>query len=324
MDNLLGIVVIGRNEGDRLKVCLDSVIQYSRNIVYVDSGSTDGSVDTAKIRGVEVVNLDLDIPFTAARARNEGFKRLVELNPDITLVQFVDGDCEIVEGWLEQASEYLTQHSDIAVVCGRRRERYPERSIFNMLCDIEWNLGSGEIKGCGGDAIYRVDIFKDVGGFNPDLIAGEEPDLCLRIRMKKLKIWCLDIEMTLHDANITRFSQWWKRSVRSGYAYALGADIHGAKPERHWVKEINRIRLWGLYLPVGLLILGFVNYLFFYGFLIYVLKVIRLAFKYNESIAKNWSYAFFLTVAKFAEAQGQINYLWDKLINNKRKIIEYK
>src|SRR6476660_3526039 len=83
----VAVVAIGRNEGERLQRCLESVRPQCETIVYVDSGSDDGSVDLARGLGVEVVELDMSIPFTAARARNEGLRRLRELRPSLEYVQ---------------------------------------------------------------------------------------------------------------------------------------------------------------------------------------------------------------------------------------------
>ena len=324
LQNDVGVVVIGRNEGERLKVCLKSIIQQVSNVVYVDSGSTDNSVGYAKKKGVEVIDLDISIPFTAARARNEGFSRLLELDPSLSFVQFIDGDCEVVEGWIEEAAEYLKQNSKVAVTCGRRRERYPHGSVYNMLCDIEWDTSIGEAKACGGDALMRVDVFKDVSGFNPHVIAGEEPELCVRVRKKGWKIWRLDLDMTLHDANITQFIQWWKRNVRAGYAYALGAAMHGSAPEYHRIRETKRIWLWGMYMPVLIFVAGIVEPWLFILSSVYPMQIIRIKFK-NTHISKHgWLYALFVTVGKFPEMQGQLKYLLNRLMNRKSSIIEYK
>src|SRR6476620_796178 len=145
----VGLVAIGRNEGQRLHQCLCSVIGKVAHVVYVDSGSTDGSVEMARSLSVDIVELDLSIPFTAARARNAGFTHLLQVNPQIEFVQFVDGDCEVVEGWLERAQQELESQPKVAVVCGRRRERFPNHSIYNRLCDMEWNTPVGEAKACG-------------------------------------------------------------------------------------------------------------------------------------------------------------------------------
>ena len=135
----VGLVAIGRNEGDRLRKCIESVVGQVSKVVYVDSGSTDDSVAMARRYGVTVVELDMTRPFTAARARNEGFRRLREESPELDYVQFVDGDCEVVQGWLEKAALFLDEHQDVVVVCGRRRERFPDRSVYNLLCDMEWD-----------------------------------------------------------------------------------------------------------------------------------------------------------------------------------------
>ena len=138
---MIGVVVIGRNEGERLGGCLSSVS--SKNLVYVDSGSKDQSVALARARGAEVVELDRAFPFTAARARNAGFAFLMEQHPGLRYVQFLDGDCELAAGWLDCAAAFLSQHEDVAAVAGRLREKHPERTVYNLLCDIEWDAPHG-------------------------------------------------------------------------------------------------------------------------------------------------------------------------------------
>src|SRR5262245_32426939 len=178
----LGVVAIGRNEGERLRRCLTSLSGQGLTIVYVDSGSEDGSVELAQSMGADVVELDMSRPFTAARARNQGAERLREVDPRARFVQFIDGDCELAEGWLEKARRALEEHPRVAVVCGRLRERDPEISVYNRLADLEWDTPIGEAKACGGIAMIRLDAFEEAGGFNPAVIAGEEPELCLRLR----------------------------------------------------------------------------------------------------------------------------------------------
>ena len=324
--NNLGIVVIGRNEGDRLRQCLLSVGEVN-NVVYVDSGSTDNSVSMAKSLGVRVVELDLSIPFTAARARNEGLAYLLKNAPEVKFVQFVDGDCEILPGWLEKAKTEISNNSELAVICGRRRERFPNRSIYNLLCDIEWNTPVGEAKACGGDAMMRVEAFEQVNGFNPTAIAGEESELCLRLRRKGWKILRLDAEMTLHDAQITHFSQWWRRSLRSGHAYAEGAWLHGNSPDRHRIKETKSILLWGLIIP--LIILG--SLLPSHGWsLILLLGYPLITYKTYRYLQTRFSsknallYAINCILVKFPQAQGQIQFYISKLLGRQKTIIEYK
>jgi len=316
----LGVVVIGRNEGERLRRCLLSVLSQVTATVYVDSGSSDGSNHMAREMGAEVVDLDMTRPFTAARARNEGFRRLLQQHPDIDFVQFVDGDCEIVAGWLDGARDFLANHPSHAVVCGRRRERHPERSYYNRMCDEEWDTPIGDALYCGGDALMRAAALQAVGGYRDSLIAGEEPELCVRLRQKGWRIHRIDREMTLHDAAITRFGQWWKRAVRSGHAFAEGAWLHGAPPERHWVRETRRIWLWGLVLPlaIGLAMLALGAWAALL-WLIYPLQWLRLSVRSGS--ARSSAY---MLIGKFAEASGAIKFHVSRWRGVSGPLIEYK
>lgn len=324
----VGCVVIGRNEGERLVRCLDSLLGRAEHIVYVDSGSTDGSVAMAESKGVAVVSLDMTKPFTAARGRNAGFERLIAERPALELVQFVDGDCEVVPGWIETAAARLIERTDLAVVCGRRRERHPDASVYNALCDMEWDTPVGDAMACGGDSMMRVAAFRAVGGFDASLIAGEEPELCFRLREAGWRIERLDAEMTLHDAAIHRFAQWWRRNVRTGHAYAEGAHLHGASPERYYVRENIKVVMWGAALP-AIAVTGAVPTLGASLLLLgsYPLNIARIyartrAHGVPDKLAL--AYAVSMVVVKFAEAQGLAKYWRGRLQGVRSRIIEYK
>jgi glycosyltransferase involved in cell wall biosynthesis len=323
---LLGVVVIGRNEGERLRVCLSSALKFrvTATLVYVDSGSTDQSVELAKNMGCDVVALDMRVPFTAARARNEGFARAISLVPNLDLVQFVDGDCEIANDWLEYAMDFLAHHDTVAVACGRRRERFPQKSIYNQLCDLEWDSPVGQTKSCGGDAMMRVSALSAVGGYRQSLIAGEEPELCVRLRSNCWKIWRLDCEMTLHDAAMFRIDQWWNRAKRAGHAFAEGAFLHGSRPERHYVPEFRRAVLWGMLIPATIAAWTIWHPAFLLLLFVYPLQVIRLALARQSQGTVAWWRALFLVLGKFPEAQGICRFYFNKLLSKSATLIEYK
>lgn len=324
---LLAVVAIGRNEGNRLKTCIESALRggIAHVVVYVDSGSTDGSADYARGQGCQVVDLDMSVPFTAARARNEGFALALACVPDLTHVQFVDGDCELVEGWLTAAVSFLVQQAAVAAVCGRRRERHPQHSVYNQLCDIEWNTPLGVTKSCGGDVLMRVDALRAVGGYRASLIAGEEPELCIRLRAAGWTIWRLDREMTLHDANMLRFSQWWSRSKRAGFAFAEGASLHGSPPERHWVRESRSGLLWGLALPVLIVLVAVAGTTWaLVLLLLYPLQMLRLYLRARRAVPLPGWYATCLVVGKVPEAVGQMKYYLSRVRGKRAALIEYK
>ncbi len=314
-------VVIGRNEGARLVACLAALGPRVDRMVYVDSGSTDDSVAAARAAGALVVALDLAEPFTAARARNAGYAALEGGAP---YVQFLDGDCVIRDGWLPAAAAFLAAHPEVAVVCGRRRERFPEVSVYNRLCDHEWDTLVGEATACGGDALIRRAAFEAVGGYRADLIAGEEPELCLRLRRAGWRIWRLDAEMTWHDAAMTRFGQWWRRTRRAGFAYARGAELHGAAPERHWRRETRRALVWGLALPGAAVVLGMMHPWFLAVLLAYPAQVLRLAAREGLSDRGAWERAVFAVLGKFPEMLGVVEQRWSSLAGRRVRLIEYK
>lgn len=329
----VGFVAIGRNEGERLIRCLDSMLQgdasgRTRAVIYVDSNSSDASVSVARRKGITVVELDMSQPFSAARARNEGFQALMRHHPQTRYVQFADGDCEIVSGWTDRAVAELESDTTLAAVAGRRRERHPRASTYNRLCDLEWDTPVGDAKACGGDVMMVADALQQVGGYNPAVIAGEEPELCVRLRAAGWKIRRIDAEMTLHDAAMMKFKQWWQRMKRAGHAYAQGAAMHGHPPERHWVRQVRSICFWAGFAPAIILLAAIPTQgLSLLGLLGYPLLVTR-AMKYY--LGRGFSRsdarlaATFDVMAKFPQLVGVLTYHMNHLRSRDAALIEYK
>ena len=325
MSTAVGVVVIGRNEGERLARCLQSLAGRVAAIVYVDSGSTDGSVELARRVGAHVVALDMTVPFTAARARNAGRERLEQTLPNIPYVQFVDGDCEVDAQWIARALAFIESRPDVGVVCGRRRERHPEASIYNAMCDIEWDTPVGEAQYCGGDALMRMPALQAVGGFRADMIAGEEPELCVRLRAAGWRIWRLDAEMTLHDAAMVRFGQWWSRAKRAGHAFAHGAFLHGAPPVRHWVRETRSACVWGGGIPLAALAVSpWSLTATLVVVAIYPAQLLRLVATARPPTRTRRYRAAFLLLGKFPEFLGVMNFWAHRLAGRRSTLIEYK
>ncbi len=310
-------VVIGRNEGARLGACLASMPADVAPVIYVDSGSSDGSPEAAAQAGAQVIALDASQPFTAARGRNAGFAAL----EGARFVQFVDGDCTLAPGWVETAVAYLQGAPRVAIVCGRRRERFPEASVYNRLVDREWDRPVGPTAACGGDALVRAEAFAAVGGFDATLIAGEEPELCARLRAAGWEIHRLDAEMTVHDIAMTRLGQWWRRTRRSGFAAAQGAAVHGSAHQR---SQRRKALVWGVALP-GLVLVGLaVTPWALALLLLWPAQVVRLAARSGLGRRESWEWAFFTTLGKLPEALGGVDYHLRRLTGRAARLIEYR
>jgi GT2 family glycosyltransferase len=331
MTDLLGIVVIGRNEGERLARCLRSLIDTGM-VVYVDSGSTDGSQAMAASLGVAVVTLDMSLPFTAARARNAG---LAALPSDRTLIQFVDGDCIVQPGWLTAARAALDADPGLGAVFGRRRELYPEASRYNWLCDVEWARAPGPAKTFGGDVMLRRAALDAAGGYPEAMIAGEEPDLSIRMRSLGWTIHCLPEEMTLHDAAIIRFGQWWRRTIRAGHAFAALADRHRGSPLQKYSRNLASALLFGAILPLLIVvtILAAIGTgsaslagLSLMVIVLIALQMFRIALRERRRrpLKDAAALAFFLMLAKPAEAIGIARYWYGRIGGRRSRIIEYR
>jgi cellulose synthase/poly-beta-1,6-N-acetylglucosamine synthase-like glycosyltransferase len=297
----LAAVVIGRNEGERLERCLRSLNPVQLPTVYVDSNSTDGSQEMARAMGATVHALDTERPFTAARARAEGIAALGTIGVDPEYVLFVDGDCEVEDGWLETAVSFLDSEPGYAAACGRRRERYPDASPYNRLMDSEWDTPVGPADSCGGDAVYRLSAYREVGGFNPAMIAGEEPELCTRLRAKGWAIMRLDAPMTIHDAAMHRFGQWWRRAVRSGLGYAQAWQTTWRSPAGAlYSRQLSRAILWAGLFPLTALALA----VLWHPLWLALWPAATLAQLIKLTLRDGWFTARLMVAGKYAELIG--------------------
>jgi len=324
----MGVVIFGRNEAERLERCLRSVDLQTTEAVYVDSGSSDGSVTLVRAMGVEVLELDPTRPFTAGRACNEGWQHLAERAPDLEYVQLLAADCQLADGWLEQGISELQRRPDVAAVCGRLREKSRDASVYKRLADMEWDVAVGEDVDFAGLAMLRLSALRQVGGFDPTLIAGEEPELCLRLRRQGWKTLRVASEMAQHDMRMSHWQQWWRRAVRTGYGYAEGAWRYGRAPERLWVHESLSTGFWGLVLPVlawaaawptrGLSLLSLL------GYPALMLRLVPRQRRRGYSYADSLLYALSCVLAKFPQLVGQMRFLHGLVRRRPSRLIKYK
>lgn len=314
------LVLIGRNEGARLVAALQSVRGLARQIVYVDSGSSDDSIAQARAVGAKVVELDMSLPFTAARARNAGFDAL----EDPQYVMFMDGDCMIEPDFLPRALAHLQGNPHLGLVTGWRSEIHRDASLYNQLCDWEWHRPAGMIMACGGDMLVRAQAWAQAGGMNPRIIAAEDDEFCTRLRKAGWQLERLPLPMTRHDAAMLRFGQWWSRAVRTGHGFAQVGQLH----RDYFVTERRRVLVYGLVLPV-LALVGLMSAwpLMLCVLVVYIMNFIRTAQGlHREGLPQReaWRHSRLLTLSKLPNFLGLAQYHLRRISGSDMRIIEYK
>jgi GT2 family glycosyltransferase len=330
--NSYGVVIIGRNEGLRLRACFSSLGAIGpRPIVYVDSGSTDDSLEIASAFNIASLSLDLSAPFSAARARNVGASFLSKNFPQIRYIQFVDGDCTLAEQWLSTASVFLDSNEQCFAVFGHLNELFPEASVYNRLCSLEWRSKLGELTdfvGFGGISMIRRSLYEQLSGFREDVIAGEDSEFAARAYLAGFKLHKIDAHMADHDANIHSFRQWWRRTERSGHAIAQRFSLHGRTVIRDCRKELKSVIVWAILFP---LILAFILCyssisalgLAIAGYLYLGFRIFAYRKSLGDSPSDSLTYSFFNVIGKFAQLIGIFSFCRNYL-RKRYEIIEYK
>jgi cellulose synthase/poly-beta-1,6-N-acetylglucosamine synthase-like glycosyltransferase len=317
----VSIVIIGRNEGVRLERCLASVVAMTpvegdHETIYVDSASTDQSVAIAAAFEARVIGLAADRP-TAAKARNAGWRAARG-----SWVLFLDGDTTLDPNFVRVALAAVTP--EVAVVWGHRREMFPEANVFHRVLDLDWVYAPGLTEFCGGDALIRREALEAVGGFDATLIAGEEPEMCARLRERGYVIRHVDAAMTRHDLAITRLSQYWKRASRAGYAYAQMSWRTRHRSVRLWAREArgNAVRSMAL---LALLSSAVVSPLLALGLL--ALLMLRSAYR-SRWKSSNWlsllCYGVHSHLQQLPIFAGQLAFWCDVAQGRRRGLMEYK
>ncbi len=326
----LSVVVIGRNEGTRLAKCLESVEKARgvavKEMIYVDSASTDGSPELAFQHGAAVIVVRSERP-TAALGRNAGWRAAQS-----DLVLFLDGDTVLHEDFPRAGCDALSRDRSIAAAWGHRREIHPEASIFNRVLDLDWVYKPGFTEFCGGDVLIRREALLETDGFDEGLIAGEEPELCRRMRARGYKILHIDHPMTGHDLQITHWSQYWKRATRAGHAYAEVSERYRGSDDPSWASERKGNLIRGSFWPFSLVISILLS--IWFGFLppalwlaLFLLASTRSAWKARWKGGSPWTLLLYGVHSHLQHAPiliGQLQYEVNGKQGKPRRLIEYK
>jgi cellulose synthase/poly-beta-1,6-N-acetylglucosamine synthase-like glycosyltransferase len=277
-----------------------------------------------------VVELDPARPFSAARGRNEGLDEALRRWPTIRYVLFLDGDCVLNQYFPAAAAKTFAEHPECAIVTGHLSEHAPEASVYNRLCAMEWRSPAGrmdDVNRLGGIMAARISALEAVGRFNEEAIAGEEPDLGIRLMLANCSLIKIDEQMAVHDAEIMTFGQWWTRAVRGGHAVAHRFARHGRTRFRDCRREIRSALFWGFALPLLTFVLLWptrgLSLMLLAGYGLISWRVYRHALQLGFERADAFNAAKYNVYSKFAHVVGIMRYGFNRL-RGTFHIIEYK
>jgi hypothetical protein len=201
-------------------------------------------------------------------------------------------------------------------------------SFYSRMIDIDWEMPVGRVHCHGGDAIDRVAALRQVGGWSADLIAGEDPDLGFRLNDAGWSIHCLPEKMTRHDIAMRSFRAYWKRSVRSGHAYAEVYWRNRRGSGRRWLRTNVSILFYGLILPLATVVLLWAWWpLALIPVLVYARAAMLLAMSCRRrglSWGTSLAYGGLSILCKMASAIGVLRFVLGRLTGKRQGLIEYK
>jgi glycosyltransferase involved in cell wall biosynthesis len=329
----ISVVVIGRNEGQRLARCLESVrsmpgfVENNTELIYVDSASKDGSPELAVRYGARVIILDAPRT-TAALGRNAGWRAARG-----EYILFLDGDTILHPGFVQAALEPMLHDASIVAVWGHRREIHPEASLYNRILDLDWVYAPGIAEFCGGDVLMRRHALEEAGGYDSELIAGEEPELCHRMRARGYRILHIDHPMTGHDLQITRWGQYWKHAARAGHAFAEISRRFRNSEDKFWDAERKRNLVRGGFWMGSLAVAVALSIwrLSILPFAIWLAMLLALSLRSawrsrwkSQNIPTLLLYGIHSHLQQVPICVGQLGYALDQKRGNQRALIEYK
>ena len=213
----LSVIIIAKNEEERIGKCLDSVMKlkkkYSTEIIFVDSASTDRTIEIASKYPIQIYQLNKSKLLNPSAGRYIGTSKAKG-----RYILFIDGDSILIKNFVDRALEIL-KDPKIAAVGGKRIFRKKGESLKIK------EKSTGEIKEyktIGGTGVYKRESIEKGGTFNPYMGGQEERELCFRIRNLGYKIVKIDIPMEIH---INKEMDIEEASEKAGYFIGVGQII---------------------------------------------------------------------------------------------------
>ncbi len=212
----ISIIIPVLNSEKFLAGCLESIfsMKYPRGsyeVIVVDNGSKDRSVEIAKKYGVKVL---VKPKVNVSAVRNFGAR---ESTGDV--LAFVDSDCLVSENWLASAVPYFKDPAIgmVGSLCAvHEKDMTWVGKAWNSCMKKRQLNGETDRLGCG-NIIIRKRCFEEINGFNDDLVTGEDDELCHKLREAGYRIYSDPAIKVYHLGEYRTLTQFFRKETWRGY-----------------------------------------------------------------------------------------------------------
>ena len=297
---MISIIIIGHNEGWRLTLCLKSILviinkfrNFDFEVIYVDSNSTDDSIERTKIiQNVKVFKLEDNM--NAAIARNVGAKESKG-----SVLYFVDGDMELNPDFLsfalnekgELLYDLLTGHLDDFFYNYNHKflENCPRTYTSEIPKEIQL------LRTNGGIFIIKRDIWNLVLGMNNKFKINEDIDLSIRLSNKKIFTKRLPYLIAKHHTIDYRNEKRMWRNLWAGFGLYPGLILRKHFFNIDVIKNVLRSQYTAIFLMLIILINIFKINIISSTSLIYLIAlVLRVIFNSRNMKAESIRVLYFI------------------------------
>lgn len=250
----VSVVVIGRNEEKHLEACFRSIFDMDYpldklEIIYVDTGSRDQSVNIAKKFNVKIAEEQSNFP-SAGLARNRGIEEA-----RYEIIHFVDGDMTADRDYLKSAITMLNK-DNIACVIGDVSEQNTDTSFIANVLHYPWRKRKkGFVDAPGAGGTFLRSALREVGGYNPFILKGQETELGFRLRQKGYQIYKVETRMGTHDYAIHDIRSLVKHSYTMGKSYGKILTLPPQQSYSDFIVHARNLLIQGVILLAVILFL---------------------------------------------------------------------
>lgn len=261
---LLSVIIVARNEERNIVRCISSVLKATASlkdveVLLVDSNSSDNTIEIAKQFPINIIRLKNGWQLSPSAGRFSGVNNTLG-----EYILIIDGDMELLDGWVDFALNYFMDHNKVAAVMGRHYDRYIQANMSysspQLRNDYKYSDKVEKIKYAFGSAIFRRSALLEVGNFHPYLRGEEEAEISYRLLKNGYELCILPHDAIFHYCNPRNSINETFRRKKSGLYAGLGDLMALSLQKRFYILIWNRFRPFIIYIVFAITMLTMGSY----------------------------------------------------------------